>query len=54
MEKIVETAINNFCKEIITHSHYCQHCQHYNCNYGICFFAYDCLIKDFDCFKEKE
>lgn len=51
-EIIEEVAINDFCKEIIAHNHYCQHCQH--CNDNICFFAYVCLTSDFYYFNEGE
>ena len=49
-EIIEEVAINDFCKEIIAHNHYCQHCQH--CNDNICIFAYACLTRDFYYFNE--
>lgn len=50
MEEKEEMAINDFCKEIITHNHYCQHCN--NCNDNTCFLAYACLTRDFYYFDE--
>ena len=48
--------INNYLLEVVKNSYKCQHCAHcfmYH-NNNICFFAYDCIKKDFYCYKEED
>ena len=52
-----EIIINNFIKKIMKNNHYCNHCENYhnpNTDETFCFFAYDCLIKDFYFFNEED
>lgn len=45
-------AINDYLMRVIRNNSYCQVCE---LNHdGICFFAYECIAEDFNCFLEKD
>jgi hypothetical protein len=50
-----EIIINDFIKEIIKTNRKCNHCENChnpNTDDTFCFFAYECLTRDFDFFNE--
>jgi len=50
-EKEIEI-INNYLFEVVKNSYKCQHC--FECHNNICFFAYDCIKRDFYYYKEED
>lgn len=49
--------INNYLLEVVKNNYKCQHCSlchNDNNNNNICFFAYDCIKKDFYYYKEED
>lgn len=44
--------LNDYLAEVVTNSSICQYCR-YNHN-NICFFAYNCIRKDFKYYNEEE
>ena len=53
MTKKENKIINNYLLEVVKNSYKCQHCSMYH-NNNICFFAYDCIKKDFYYYKEED
>ncbi len=51
-EELTMEALNDFLKEVVKNSYRCSHCELNH--WGICFFAYDCLRKDFKYFTEAD
>jgi len=54
-EETKEEILNAFIKQVIKNSRRCNHCiycHNPNTDEIFCFFAYECLIRDFDFFDE--
>ena len=55
MEETREEILDAFIKQIMKNSHHCNHCENChnpNTDHTFCFFAYDCLTRDFWWYNE--
>ena len=49
---VVMKIINNYLLEVVKNNYKCQHCS--LCLNNTCFFAYDCIKKDFYYYKDED